>query len=92
MGEIMNSPNQIKPTKKTKHLSMILLLYYIYTLEESTRITRGSGTWSCHPHYLQTIGINSYMSDDNRNELFNFLLRQISSLQVGDSHNWYTQH
>ena len=28
------------------------------------------------------IGINSYLSDENRNELFKFLLRQISSLQV----------
>ena len=52
---------------------------HIYTLKESTRITRVSGTWSCHRHYFQTIGINSYMSDENRNELFKLLLRQISS-------------
>ena len=60
----------------------------IKPLNESTRITRASGTWSCHRHYFQTIGANSYMSDENRNEWFKFLLRQISSLQVGDSHNW----
>ena len=46
---------------------MILLLYDIYTLKESTRNTRGSGTWSCYRHYFQTIGLNSYMSDENRN-------------------------
>ena len=62
----------------------------MYTLNESTRITRASGTLSCHRHYFQTIGTHSYMSDENRNEWF--LLCQISSLQVGDSHNWYTQH
>ena len=69
---------------------MILLLCYIYTLNESTSITRGLGTWSCHRHYCHTIGIHQYMSDENRNE--KFVLRQISSLQVGDSYNWYTQH
>ena len=71
---------------------MILLLYYIYTLKESTMIARGSGTWSCHRHYFQTIGTNSYMSDENRGDMFKFLLRQISSLQVGHSYNWCIQH
>ena len=35
----------------------------MYTLNESIRITRASGTLSCHRHYFQTIGTNSYMSD-----------------------------
>ena len=71
---------------------MILLLYYMYTLNESIRITRASGTLSCHRHYFQTIGTDSYMSDENKNDWFKFLLCQISSLQIDDSHNWYTQH
>ena len=35
----------------------------MYTFNESTRITRASGTWFCHHNYFQTIGTNPYMSD-----------------------------
>ena len=40
---------------------MILLLCYMYILNESIRITRASGTLSCHRHYFQTLGTNSWV-------------------------------
>ena len=44
---------------------MILLLFYIYTLKESTKITRGSDAWSCP----QCTTFHAYMTILNNSDV-----------------------